>query len=70
MKKRPETRTQIQNKIDALSIKKIPLQITISGKSGEPLKVAVEAPESSFNVLSEVNLVDKGTEALSERMVD
>ncbi len=64
-----ETRTQIQNKINALSIGKIPLQISISGKSGEPLKVAIETPDSSFNVLSEVNLVDKGTEALSEKMV-
>ena len=64
-----ETRTQIQNKIDALSIEKIPLQISISGKSGEPLKVVVESPDTSFNVLSEVNLVNKGTEALSEKML-
>ena len=64
-----ETRTQIQNKIDALSIEKIPLQISISGKSGEPLLVSVETPDSSFNVLSEVNLINKGTEALSEKML-
>ena len=64
-----ETRIQIQNKIDAFSIEKTPLLISISGKSGEPLKVAVEASDSLFNVLSDVNLADKGTEVLSEKML-
>jgi len=68
-KEKEETRTQIRNKINALFIGKIPLAISISGKSSEPLKVSVEAPESSFDVFSEVNLANNGTEALSGKMV-
>ncbi len=62
-------RTDIKNKIDQISIAKIPLTISILGVSGVPLKVSVKTPDTSFDVLSEVNLVDVGTEALSYEMI-
>ncbi|MCK4979416.1 MAG: U32 family peptidase, partial [Candidatus Delongbacteria bacterium] len=62
-------RIEIKNKIDQISIAKIPLTISISGVSGTPLKVSVKTPDTSFDVLSEVNLVDVGTEVLSYEMI-
>jgi len=62
-------KTSVENKIKQLSIAKIPLVINISGESGLPLKVMVKTPDASFVVLSEVNLANKGTEALDFAMV-
>jgi U32 family peptidase len=59
----------IENEIKQLSISKAPLKISISGECGFPLKVTVTTPDTSFDIFSEVNLVDKGTEALSRKMV-
>lgn len=64
-----ETRIQIRNEIDKLSVEKISLNISISGKSGELLKIEVETPDASFDVFSAVNLADKGVEILSEKIV-
>jgi U32 family peptidase len=47
----------VKNRIEQLSIEKAPLIITVSGKSGTPLKVDVKTPETSFSVRSEINLV-------------
>ncbi len=58
-----------ENKIKQLSIAKIPLVINISGESGSPLKVTVKTPNTSFVVLSEVNLSDAGIEVLDFAMV-
>jgi len=49
----------IQNKIDQLSIKKIPLKITISCQQNAPLEVVVQSPDNIFTVLSESDLVEK-----------
>ena len=62
-------RSFIKNKIDQLSIEKAPLTITISGESGEPLKVAIKTPDSSFVLFSETNLVSKGTLPLDLKMI-
>jgi U32 family peptidase len=55
-----ETTAIVQNKIKQLSIAKIPLTISVSGKLGTPLKVSVKTPDSSFTVLSETNLLSAG----------
>ena len=63
------SKTIIQNEINQLSVSKAPLKISISGECGFPLKISVTTPETSFVIFSEVNLVDKGTEALNRKMV-
>ena len=68
-REKAETRTQIKNEIDKLSIEKIPLILSVSGKSGSPLKIDVQTPDSIFAVNSEVNLADVGIEVLSQRMI-
>ncbi len=64
-----ETREQIKEEINQLSIEKVPLIIAVSGKPGEPLIVNVQTPEFSFSVDSKVNLAGEGTEALNEKMI-
>lgn len=64
-----ETRTFVKNEINQFDIEKAPLTLTVSGKCGVPLKIAVETPETSFVVLSEINLVDVGKEALTHKML-
>ena len=64
-----EIRTHVKNKIDQLSIAKVPLTISISGECGAPLNISVKTPTTSFVVLSKVNLVDTGTQALSHKMI-
>ena len=51
----------VRSRIEKLSIEKAPLTITISGKSGAPLKVAIKTPENSFTLASKINLVKIGT---------
>lgn len=62
-------RTYIKNEIEQFSTSKIPLTLSVSGACGTPLKVTVKTPDTSFDMLSEVNLADIGTEALSPKMV-
>ena len=62
-------RINIKTKIEQFSIAKIPLVIIISGQCGKPLKVAVKTPDTSFDVLSETNLSDKGTEVINDKMI-
>ncbi len=64
-----EIKATIESKIKQLSIAKIPLIISISGECGSPLKVLVKTPDTSFEVLSEVNLANTGTQALDRAMV-
>ncbi|MEN8119989.1 MAG: peptidase U32 family protein [Bacteroidota bacterium] len=68
-KEKGDLRSFIKNKTDQLSIAKAPLTITISGKSGTPLKVAIKTPDSSFVLFSEMNLVTKGTLPLNLKMI-
>ena len=62
-------RTYIKNEIEQYSISKIPLKLSVSGVCGTPLKVSVVTPNTSFEILSGVNLADVGTEALNHKMV-
>ncbi len=62
-------RNFIKSKIDPLSIDKIPLFISVSGKRREPLKVKIETPNNSFQVISEANLETSGTQVLDHKMV-
>ncbi|MBW1637383.1 MAG: U32 family peptidase [Deltaproteobacteria bacterium] len=48
---------QVEKKIVHLNIEKIPIEISISGKSGTPLKVSVKTAGLSFNVFSDTVLV-------------
>lgn len=64
-----DTRATIKREIDQLSIGKIPLKITVSGKAGEPLRIDVEKPGALFSVSSEINLAKNGVEALTEKMI-
>jgi len=56
-----EISKNVKNKIKNLSIDKIPLIINISGELDTPLKVSVKTPDTSFVVLSEINLSKSGT---------
>lgn len=46
----------VEEKIKDLSIDKLPLVVSVSGEAGSPLKVKIETPDTSFEVLSETNL--------------
>jgi putative protease len=61
--------TSVENEINRLSIAKAPLQIQISGENGAPLKVSVTTADGFFDVLSESNLTNSGTEALNHAML-
>ncbi len=62
-------KTSVENEISRLSIAEVPLIIHISGECGTPLRVTVKTPETSFDVSSEMNLVNTGTNAVSYAMV-
>ncbi len=67
--KRTEIITSVENGISGLSISKAPIQIRISGKNGIPLKVSVTTPYTSFEVVSEINLANTGTEPLDKTIL-
>jgi putative protease len=62
-------KTNIKQKIGQLNIEKEPLIVNISGVCGSPLKVFVKTPGSSFEVYSEMNLAETGTEPVNYDMV-
>ena len=55
----------VENMIRQFSLEKAPLIITISGEYGAPLRVSVKTPDRSFDVVSEINLENAGTESLN-----
>jgi putative protease len=59
----------VRAKIEQLISAKAPLVICISGESGTQLKVSVKTPDASFDVFSEINLVNTGAEALNHGML-
>jgi len=68
-REKDEIKISVENKIKQVRAEKAPLQISISGKCGSPLKVSVKTPHTSFVVLSDCNLHDKGTQAVDHAMV-
>jgi len=65
-----EEKTEIinnaNNKIKQLSLAKIPLTISISGKLDTPLKISVNTPDISFVVLSKSNLAEKNKQSIAK----
>jgi putative protease len=61
--------TNVENKINELSIAKVPLRLNISGQYGTRLEVFVQTPGSSFRVYSETNLSDAGKEELNHEIL-
>jgi putative protease len=61
--------TAVKKEISKLSIAKAPLTISISGQCGTPLKVSVKTPDNLFVVLSEINLVNVGVQAVNKEMI-
>jgi putative protease len=59
----------IENEINQLSTEKAPLTINISGKCGQPLSVSVTTPDTSFDMFSNINLVNVGTQPLNREMI-
>jgi putative protease len=55
--------TRVKNKIAPLSIEKIPLKLSISGKTNTPLRVSVKTPDTLFEVCSKRNLVKRKDES-------
>ncbi len=55
----------VKKEITRLVIEKAPVIISVSGEVGAPLKVSVTTPESTFVVLSEMNLVNIDENSLS-----
>ncbi|WP_321288675.1 peptidase U32 family protein [uncultured Sunxiuqinia sp.] len=64
-----ESRKQIKDKIDQLSVDEISLVIEISGASGTVLTATVKTPDRSFTVQSSSSLSDKGIECLNEVII-
>ena len=60
---------KVETELDRLSIAKAPLQISISGQRGTPLKVRVKTPDTSFEIVSEVPLTNVGTQALTHELL-
>ena len=57
--------TTVEQKLAQLSIDKALLHLHISGDCGEPLKISVQTPDTSFDVLSSLPLAAGGSEALT-----
>lgn len=68
-REKDEKKSEIENKLNQLSISKIPLEINISGEEGTPLKVGVKSPARFFEVASESKLSNSGKEALDRKMI-
>ncbi|WP_457552062.1 peptidase U32 family protein [Desulfobacula sp.] len=64
-KEKEDITTHVKNKIEQLSIAKIPLIINISGELNTPLKISVKTPDTSFFVFSKINLAQKNKESIA-----
>jgi len=56
---RSEIIRNVEQKIEQLNIEKIAVEISISGKTGTPLKVSVKTEENSFEFFSDSVLVER-----------
>jgi putative protease len=59
----------LEKKISLLSIDKAPISITVSGQNATPLVIRVKTPDKIFKVHSDINLVDRGTAVLTQKMI-
>ncbi|MFH2057684.1 MAG: peptidase U32 family protein [Pseudomonadota bacterium] len=67
-KEKEDITALLKNKIKRLSIAKAPLEISISGKPDAPLTVSVKTPDTSFIVLSKINLAKTNKKSMAERL--
>ena len=59
----------IKKNIEELDAGKAYLRISLSGECDQPLILSVNTPENSFDLLSEVPLLKKGSEVLNKEML-
>jgi putative protease len=59
----------IENQIKHLSVAKLPVKIAITADLGAPLKVSIETPERIFQILSECNVSNAGSDVLGYEML-
>ncbi len=59
----------VKTQIEQLSITKVPLVIRISGQCGAPLKVSVKTPETTFELISGINLTLAKTGSIDSEML-
>lgn len=64
-----EIRTYVKGLTNKMSSDKARVIITVSGKAGKPLQVAIKTPDSSFVLFSETNLGIKGKMPLDKKML-
>ncbi len=65
-----DIRDLVKGEVEKIEIAKIPLSITVIGKSGFPMEISVKTPDITYVILSEENLVNVGTQDLNRRMVE
>lgn len=68
-KEKEVLKASVEEKINQLSVSKVPLIISVSGESGSPLIIIAKATDQSFNIVSEIHLSNKGTQPLDEKMI-
>lgn len=64
-----QVRTYVQTRIAQFSIAKIPAEISITGQCGAPLAITINSSDAIFEVQSQVNLTDQGSEALNHKIL-
>jgi len=64
-----QLKARLENEIKAFNIAKLPLSIDVSGECDKPLKLSVKTPDTSFEVISEINLSDRGMQVLDYDML-
>lgn len=58
----------VKERIERASIKKAPMTVRVSGRSGAPLEIAVETPDATFAVLSEARLVPQRERSSAQQL--
>ncbi|MFA8436627.1 MAG: peptidase U32 family protein [Marinifilaceae bacterium] len=64
-----EMKAKVELKISRMNASKGLLHISLSGQAGDPLRVEVQTPDDTFEVLSDCNLAITGTQALNLEVV-
>ncbi len=64
-----QLKSRLEKEIKAFDLAKLPLSIEVSGECGKPLKLRVKTPDTSFEVISEIKLSDRGMQVLDYDML-
>ncbi len=65
-----DIKQSVEQRINKISIEKAPLSISLSGKSGEPLRVTIKSSETSFAIQSDSNLISVDITKNSSSIID